>query len=161
MKDKNSTRSRGFAFVTLEDKGEVLTNSKDGATRKKVFSTKHKIKGKYVDVKLAEADKKKMDQLNANKKVFVGGLEQNVDASTCLGRWVDDLKKFFEQFGGVQDAIVLRDVNTNTSRGFGFVTFDSEEVADKCVQENNYEIKGKKVDIKKAEPKQINQKQSR
>jgi hypothetical protein len=34
-----------------------------------------------VDVKLAEADKKKMDMLNANKKVFVGGLEQNVDAS--------------------------------------------------------------------------------
>lgn len=75
--------------------------------------------------------------------------------------FADDLKTYFEKYGGVQDAIVLRDVRTNASRGFGFVTFDSEEVADKCVQDNNYEIKGKKVDIKKAEPKQVSQKQSR
>jgi hypothetical protein len=30
---------------------------------------------------LAEADKKKQDLRNANKKVFVGGLEPTVDAS--------------------------------------------------------------------------------
>ena len=121
------------------------------------------INDKYVDVKVAEADKKKMDQLNANKKIFVGGLEPTVDASIffIVGFFVDDLKTYFEKYGGVQDAIVLRDVRTNASRGFGFVTFDSEEIADKCVQDNNYEIKGKKVDIKKAEPKQISQKQSR
>lgn len=144
-KDKSGVKSRGFAFVTLEDK--------DGSVRKKVFSIKHKIKDKYVDLKLAESDKKRMDQLSSNKKVFVGGLEPTVDAN--------DLKKYFEKFGGVQDAIVLRDVNTNASRGFGFVTFDSEEVADKCVQENNYDIKGKRVDIKKADPKNQNQRQSR
>ena len=75
---------------------------------------------------------------------------------------IDDLKQYFEKkYGAVQDAIVLRDVKTNVSRGFGFVTFDSEDSADRCVQENRCEIKGKKVDIKKAEPKQINQKQSR
>lgn len=104
-----------------------------------------------------------MDQLNANKKVFVGGLEPSIDASIYLKLYIliDDLKTYFEKFGGVQDAIVLRDVKTNASRGFGFVTFDSDEVADKVVQENNYEIKGKKVDIKKAEPKQVNQKPSR
>jgi RNA recognition motif-containing protein len=66
---------------------------------------------------------------------------------------LDDLKKFFEAFGSIQDAIVLRDVTTNASRGFGFVTFISEVVANKIVQENNFEIKGKRVDIKKAEPK--------
>lgn len=76
MKDKNSTRSKGFAFLTLDDR--------DGSARKRIFSKKHKINDKYVDVKLAEADKKKMDQLNANKKVFVGGLEPTVDASTIL-----------------------------------------------------------------------------
>jgi len=56
---------------------------------------------------------------------------------------------------------VLRDVRTNVSRGFGFVTFDSEEAAERCVHDNNCEIKEKKVDIKKAEPKQLSQKQSR
>lgn len=79
----------------------------------------------------------------------------------CYTWNVDELKRFFEQFGGIQDAIVLRNVHTNASRGFGFVTFDSEEDADKCVKLNNFRIRGKLVDIKKAEPKQAKQKQSR
>ena len=94
---------------------------------------------------MAEADKKKQDQINAYKKVFVGGLESSIDAS--------DLRKFFSQFGVVIDSIVLRDVATNASRGFGFVTFEEAAVATECVRNNNYDIKGKKVDIKKAEPK--------
>ncbi len=65
----------------------------------------------------------------------------------------DDLKRFFEKQGRVQDAIVLKDISTNISRGFGFVTFEDEEDADYCTRKNNYEIKGKRIDIKKAEPK--------
>lgn len=56
---------------------------------------------------------------------------------------------------------MIRNVATNVSRGFGFVTFDSEEVAEKCVRENNYKIKGKRVDIKRADPRQARPKQSR
>jgi len=76
-------RSRGFAFVTLKDPGKARLNKNgiDGTVRKKIFSSKHQIKGKYVDLKLAEADKKKMDNINSNKKIFVGGLEPTVDAS--------------------------------------------------------------------------------
>jgi RNA-binding protein Musashi len=75
---------------------------------------------------------------------------------------VGDLKHYFEKLGAlVQDAIVLRNVNTNASRGFGFITFDSEEMADKLVRVNNYTIKGKKIDIKKAEPKQNKDRPSR
>ena len=116
-----------------------------------------------MDLKLAEADKKKMDQLSANKKVFVGGLEPSVDASISHQvQLLDDLKRYFEKLGAVvQDAIVLRNVHTNVSRGFGFITFDSEEMADKFVQINNYTIKGKKIDIKKAEPKQNKERHSR
>jgi hypothetical protein len=84
MKDKNSTRSKGFAFVTLEDKGNKIYEVLDGSARKRILSKKHMINDKYVDVKVAEADKKKMDQLNANKKIFVGGLEPTVDASKSL-----------------------------------------------------------------------------
>lgn len=61
----------------------------------------------------------------------------------------------------MQDAIVIRNVATNASRGFGFVTFDSEEVAERCVKDNNYKIKGKRVDIKRADPRQARQRQSR
>jgi len=66
------------------------------------------------------------------------------------------LKKYFAK-DGVLDAIVLRNVHTNASRGFGFITFESEEAADRCVQRNDFVIKGKKIDVKKAEPKQSKQ----
>ena len=74
---------------------------------------------------------------------------------------LDELKRYFEKFGGVQDAIVIRNSTTNSSRGFGFITFDSEEVADMCVRKNDYVIKGKKIDIKKASPKPQKKPQSR
>eukprot|EP00826_Nyctotherus_ovalis_P014452 TRINITY_DN1402_c0_g1_i8.p2 TRINITY_DN1402_c0_g1~~TRINITY_DN1402_c0_g1_i8.p2 ORF type:complete len:325 (-),score=100.58 TRINITY_DN1402_c0_g1_i8:93-1067(-) len=143
--DRTSTGSKGYAFITLEDK--------DGTVRKKVLSTPHYIKDKIVDLKLEDSNKKITDQLSVNKKVFVGGLDPSVDAS--------ELRRFFERYGGVQDAIVIRNVATNVSRGFGFVTFDSEEVAERCVKDNNYKIKGKRVDIKRADPRQARQRQSR
>ena len=81
--DKNNTGSKGYAFVTLEDKGPILIiyTFIDGSVRKKVLSTTHAIKGKIVDLKLEDSNKKETDVLSVNKKVFVGGLEPTVDAS--------------------------------------------------------------------------------
>jgi len=70
--DRSNTGSKGYAFITLEDR--------DGTVRKKVLSTPHYIKGKIVDLKLEDSNKKVTDQLSVNKKVFVGGLELTVDA---------------------------------------------------------------------------------
>lgn len=49
------------------------------------------------------------------RKIFVGGLSTQTTAVT--------VRKFFEQFGAVADAVVMRDPVTNHSRGFGFVTY--------------------------------------
>lgn len=72
--DRSNTGSKGYAFITLEDK--------DGTVRKKVLSTDHYIRGKIIDLKLEDSNKKITDQLSANKKVFVGGLEPSIDACT-------------------------------------------------------------------------------
>lgn len=59
------------------------------------------------------------------------------------------------QFGDVQDAIILKDIFTGQSRGFGFVTFTQEYVAQDLIKNNPVtEINGRRVDIKKAEPKE-------
>lgn len=59
------------------------------------------------------------------------------------------------QFGEVQDAIILKDIFTGQSRGFGFVTFTEEDVAQHLIRNNPItEINGRRVDIKKAEPKE-------
>ena len=54
-------------------------------------------------------------------KIFVGGLDFKLTS--------EELKDHFMKFGDVQDAIILKDIFTGQSRGFGFVTFTQEHVA--------------------------------
>ena len=79
-------------------------------------------------------------------KIFVGGLDFKLTS--------EELKEHFCQFGEVHDAIILKDIYTGSSRGFGFVTFTNESVAQDLIKNNPVtEINGRRVDIKKAEPK--------
>lgn len=79
-------------------------------------------------------------------KIFVGGLDFKLTS--------EELKDHFMQFGDIQDAIILKDIYTGESRGFGFVTFTEESVAQNLIRHNPVtEINGRRVDIKKAEPK--------
>jgi hypothetical protein len=55
---------------------------------------------------------------DTNRKVFVGGLNPSTTA--------EGLRAYFEQFGTVSEASVVIDKVTRTSRGFGFVMFESE-----------------------------------
>jgi len=79
-------------------------------------------------------------------KIFVGGLDFKLTK--------EGLKDHFRQFGEVADAIILNDIFTGNSRGFGFVTFEDENVAQNLIRNKQVtEINGRRVDIKKAEPK--------
>jgi len=75
--DKASSKSRGFAFVTIEDPCKYkLTTA--GEIKEKILSRKHEINGKIVDVKLAVEGKKREEMLDASRKIFVGGLDPTV-----------------------------------------------------------------------------------
>lgn len=41
------------------------------------------------------------------------------------------LRQHFEQFGAVEDAVVMYDHDNKRPRGFGFVTFAAEDSVDK------------------------------
>ncbi|XP_010661053.1 uncharacterized protein LOC100264593 isoform X2 [Vitis vinifera] len=84
------------------------------------------------------------------RKIFVGGLPSSLDT--------DSLAKIFEeQFGSVEEAIVMGDQMGDQihSRGFGFVIFKHEKSASDAVQAHYITIMGKQVEIKSAVPKCI------
>ncbi|GMN34682.1 hypothetical protein TIFTF001_004830 [Ficus carica] len=54
-------------------------------------------------------------------KVFVGGLAWETQSDT--------MRRYFEQFGDILEAVVITDKNTGRSKGYGFVTFREPEAA--------------------------------
>ncbi|CAG8475543.1 10443_t:CDS:2 [Rhizophagus irregularis] len=71
-------------------------------------------------------------------KLFVGGLSWGTDDRT--------LRSKFEEYGTVEDAVVIRDRDTGRSRGFGFVTFASNEEAEIAIQNlNDAEFDGRNI----------------
>jgi len=78
-------------------------------------------------------------------KIFVGGLPGSCDLAK--------LKAFFEQFGQIEDAVVMMDNQTQRSRGFGYVTFSHSSAVDTALQ--NYSgntIDGKWIEVKRCIP---------
>ena len=63
-----------------------------------------------------------MEPVQGCKKVFVGGLGQEVTD--------EHLREYFQTFGHVYTASVMTDKDTGNSRGFGFVVFDSSDDVD-------------------------------
>ena len=76
--DKASGKSRGFAFVSIEDFCIKKYKPKAGELKEKVLNRKHEINGKIVDVKLAVEGKKREEMLDSSQKIFVGGLDPTV-----------------------------------------------------------------------------------
>lgn len=87
----------------------------------------------------------KRDLQDQYKKLFVGGLHINTTT--------ESLRAYYEQFGSVNDAIVMRDPTSQRSRCFGFVTFENIESVDTAQSARPHIIDGKQVDSKRAIPK--------
>ncbi|CAL5866198.1 uncharacterized protein PFLUO_LOCUS405 [Penicillium psychrofluorescens] len=76
-------------------------------------------------------------------KLFVHGLSWHTNDDT--------LRDGFQQFGEIQEAIVVKDRATLRSRGFGFVRFATDEEADAAMNAmNNQEFDGRVIRVDKA-----------
>lgn len=80
-------------------------------------------------------------------KLFVGSLPYTTTSQ--------QLNELFASFGQIATATVVTDKFTGQSRGFGFVEMESDEEAQKAIQElNGYEMGGRKLVVSVARPKE-------
>ncbi|CAF2152571.1 unnamed protein product [Brassica rapa] len=162
-KEKATGQTRGFGSVRLANAYDV----------DKALRDSHYILGRAVDVKKAIPKHEHMRQqlnvqpylsqvqqnndggvhemlINGNnyhrtKKLFVGGLSSEMTK--------EELKTYFEKFGCITDVVVMHDSVTNRPRGFGFLTYDSENSVEIVMQSNFHELSNKRVEEKRAIPK--------
>uniref|UniRef100_A0A8B9PT21 RRM domain-containing protein n=1 Tax=Apteryx owenii TaxID=8824 RepID=A0A8B9PT21_APTOW len=100
MRDPLTKRSRGFGFVTFMDQAGV---------DKVLAQSRHELDSKTIDPKVAFPRRAQPKMVTRTKKIFVGGLSVNTT--------VEDVKQYFEQFGKVDDAMLMFDKTTNRHRG--------------------------------------------
>ncbi|XVF74053.1 hypothetical protein PTKIN_Ptkin13bG0030600 [Pterospermum kingtungense] len=70
-------------------------------------------------------------------KVFVGGLAWETQSET--------MRRYFEQFGEILEAVVITDKNTGRSKGYGFVTFRDPEAARRACADPTPIIDGRRA----------------
>ncbi|TKW22767.1 hypothetical protein SEVIR_4G249900v4 [Setaria viridis] len=137
MKDKHTKMPRGFGFVTFSDPSVI----------DRVLEDEHVINGRTVEVKRT-VPKEEMSTKDGpkTKKIFVGGIPPSLTE--------DKLKEHFSSYGKVVEHQIMLDHSTGRSRGFGFVTFESEDAVERVMSQGRmHDLGGKQVEIKKAEPK--------
>ncbi|XP_030974274.1 heterogeneous nuclear ribonucleoprotein 1 [Quercus lobata] len=154
MRDKTTGRPRGFGFVVFADPS-ILD---------RVLQDKHTIDARTVEAKRALSREEQQTSAKAGnpnfarnsggggafrtKKIFVGGLPPTLSE--------EGFREYFQAYGHVTDVVVMYDQNTGRPRGFGFITFDTEESVDRVLHKNFHDLNGKQVEVKRALPKDAN-----
>ncbi|XP_019715313.1 RNA-binding protein 38-like isoform X2 [Hippocampus comes] len=72
-------------------------------------------------------------------KIFVGGLPYHTNDAS--------LRKYFEAFGDIDEAVVITDRQTGKSRGYGFVTMTDRGSAERACKDPNPIIDGRKANV--------------
>ena len=81
------------------------------------------------------------------RKIFIGGLPPSLTEGRCLLKMKylyillilrryklsDELKDHFSSYGKVVEHQIMLDHSTGCSRGFGFVTFESEDAVERVI----------------------------
>ncbi|KAF8116925.1 hypothetical protein N665_0014s0182 [Sinapis alba] len=158
MRDRTTGRARGFGFIVFADP----------SVAERVILEKHIIDGRTVEAKKAvpRDDHQQVMKRHASpihlmsplhgggggggyrtKKIFVGGLPSSITEA--------EFKNYFDQFGTIADVVVMYDHNTQRPRGFGFITFDSDDAVDRVLHKTFHELNGKLVEVKRAVPKEV------
>jgi RNA recognition motif-containing protein len=78
--------------------------------------------------------------------IYVGNLNFKVNE--------DDLQRVFEEHGAVDSVKIISDKYSGRSKGFGFVTMENQEEAQRAIDElNGIEFEGREMVVNEAKPR--------
>lgn len=86
--------------------------------------------------------------MNNQHTVFIGNLPFSTQKS--------ELQEMFEKFGSITEIHIPVDRQTGKSRGFAFVTFDTEEASQAALEVNGQEMNGRTIKVHMAHGKKEN-----
>jgi RNA recognition motif-containing protein len=85
--------------------------------------------------------------------IYIGNIDTELDE--------ESLAKLFEVFGKVDSIKIIRNRETNKSKGFGFVTMENSDDAERAIIElNNIELAGRRLVVQNASQKNDNNQDS-
>lgn len=146
-KDESSSSSSSSSDSSDSSDDEEETKEEESSKKRKAEESEESSSSASPE---PETKKAKTEEASSSEPatLFIGRLSWNIDD--------DWLKREFEKYPGVISARVISDRQTGRSKGYGYVDFESKEVADKALEEmQGAEIDGRpiNVDISTAKPK--------
>ncbi len=81
--------------------------------------------------------------------IYVGNLDFKVNEN--------DLEGIFEEYGTVSSSKVITDKFSGRSKGFGFITMENQDEANKAISElNGATLENREIVVNEAKPKKSN-----
>lgn len=142
LREKDSGKSRGIAFISFTDQAALDSALAYNGTDYGGRSLWVKVAEKGRAVKVAGPGEKSAGCTS----VILKGLAYSVTE--------DDLRDTFKNCGsGASNVSILCDRETGSSRGIAFVDFDDEDAVDEAIKLNGSELKGRRFSMDYATPR--------
>lgn len=134
-KNKKTGKIKGYGFLVLKSRKEF-----EEMVKQKTYKVLDRIL--FVKPYYTGEELKKFKIETEKKRIFLHPLPLHFNDN--------DLYIALAEFGKVEDAFVARDVrNENTSKGFGYATFEEVEYAERALQKAKVEYGGFEIGIEK------------
>jgi len=142
--DPHTKESRGFGFITYSSSQSVENAFKNRP---------HTIDNKPLDIKRAMPREFNTAGAHAKtKKLFIGGIAPDTTEDT-LRTYIES--RHSTDIGKIESVFIATDKETGKNKGFGFLDCSDNDFADRlAISESTCHISGKKMNIKKAEPRE-------
>ncbi|XP_075733347.1 RNA-binding protein 39-like protein Caper isoform X1 [Rhipicephalus microplus] len=142
--DNKTRRSKGIAYVEFQDVESVPLAM--GLNGQKLFGIPIVVQPTQAERNRAAAQSASTSNSTLQRgnvgpmRLYVGSLHFNITEEM--------LKGIFEPFGKIDKIELIKDMETNRSKGYGFITFHDSEDAKKALEQlNGFELAGRPMKV--------------